>query len=113
MKALVALVVLAIVPATSFADSATAVVTLQKGASQCPAPGWAITNAGTSAVPGTFAPSNIWPDKSAVAKALEKAAGKLGSTSFTCTLTYDPDFQITDVCGIANVLAIKVTGCHL
>jgi len=111
--ALVAFTLLFIVPATSFADPTTAVVTIQKGGSQCAGPGWKMVNAGEPTVPGTAAPSNVWPATSTVGKALDKAAAKLGSTSFTCTLTYDPDFQIADFCGIGNVLTIKVTRCHL
>jgi hypothetical protein len=108
-----ALALLAVVAGTSFADPTTAVVTISKGLNQCPSPGWGVMNAGTPATPGLFAPTNIWPDKSAVGKILDKAATKLGSTTFTCTLTYDPDFQIADACGIGNVLVIKITGCHL
>jgi hypothetical protein len=102
---LVALAVLRLA-GTSFADPTTAVLTIQKNLTNNN--GWGIVNP-----TATANPTNIWPDKSGIGKTLDAAAANLGSTTFTCTVEYDTDFQFPDVNRTTYLLVTKIKGCHL
>src|SRR5262245_49414853 len=105
MRTLIALAVLGMA-GTSFADPTTADLTIQKNLTDNN--GWGIVNPSA-----TNNPTNIWPDKSGIGKALDRTGASLGSTTFTCTVEYDTDFQFLDLNRTTYLLVTKITGCHL
>jgi hypothetical protein len=76
-------------PLAAFADPTTNTLTLQKNLTS--SRGWGIVN---PAAVGLLDPTNVWPATVSVDKTLVKAAASLAKTTFTCTVTWDPDFRI-------------------